>query len=322
MSHPLVVHSKQAHYDVLVCRPSKWGNPFHIGRDGTRSEVIVKYRQWIVQQPELMAALHELRGKRLGCWCSPKACHGDVLAELANESAGLFGVQNCKKNISKAGAPMSKKQNDDDDGDDGDLFIQALSKERQKLMASRGVPGQDQIPKRSKISVVDSLVKMEPTIPRVLSKPIVTGKQLKNLNHILEHPLRSAYTLAIGSFPSDMKAKHMAIMVMNAAIDEHLRNRKPGRSLPLWHRVYGGLGDALRDKPIIDMPSMLIISNLSADSSAFKLEKVRDLLEKFSDIPRIIVTGGEPPVDLFANKLHYPLKSAIYLGPANMVRES
>jgi hypothetical protein len=46
--------------------------------------VIAKYRAWIVTQPELMAALPQLRGKDLVCWCAPAACHGDVLLELAN----------------------------------------------------------------------------------------------------------------------------------------------------------------------------------------------------------------------------------------------
>jgi hypothetical protein len=40
-----------------------------IGRDGSRDEVITKYRAWIVRQPALMAALHELRDKDLVCWC-------------------------------------------------------------------------------------------------------------------------------------------------------------------------------------------------------------------------------------------------------------
>lgn len=79
-----VVHCKRDPHDVYIGRPSKWGNPFAIGRDGTRDEVVAKYREWVQQQPELMAALPELRGKVLGCWCSPKACHGDVLLELAN----------------------------------------------------------------------------------------------------------------------------------------------------------------------------------------------------------------------------------------------
>lgn len=79
-----VVHCKKERFDVYIGRPTKWGNPFHIGKDGTRKEVIAKYKQWIVKQPHLMDALHELRGKRLGCWCSPQKCHGDVLAELAD----------------------------------------------------------------------------------------------------------------------------------------------------------------------------------------------------------------------------------------------
>jgi hypothetical protein len=44
-------------------------NPFVLGRDGARDDVIAKYRAWIVRQPALMAALHELRGKDLVCWC-------------------------------------------------------------------------------------------------------------------------------------------------------------------------------------------------------------------------------------------------------------
>lgn len=78
-----VVHVKRDPYDVYIGRPGKWGNPFQIGRDGTREEVIRKYREWIMTQPELLAALPELRGKVLGCWCKPAACHGDVLKELA-----------------------------------------------------------------------------------------------------------------------------------------------------------------------------------------------------------------------------------------------
>jgi hypothetical protein len=35
-------------------------------------------------QPDLMARLPELKGKVLGCWCAPEACHGDILSEFAN----------------------------------------------------------------------------------------------------------------------------------------------------------------------------------------------------------------------------------------------
>jgi hypothetical protein len=76
--------TKPAADRVYVGRPSKWGNPFVIGRDGSRDEVIAKYRAWIVRQPALMAALPELRNKSLVCWCAPERCHAEVLIELAN----------------------------------------------------------------------------------------------------------------------------------------------------------------------------------------------------------------------------------------------
>lgn len=84
MNHPLVVHLSKARYDVRIDRATKWGNPFRSGKDGDRPSVICKYEVWLKQQPLLMAALPELRNKILGCWCAPKACHGDVLARLAN----------------------------------------------------------------------------------------------------------------------------------------------------------------------------------------------------------------------------------------------
>lgn len=83
MSETRVVHCKKSRYDVYIGRPSKWGNPFEIGKDGNRAEVIAKYRRWIHTQPELLAEVHTLHGKTIACWCAPQACHGDVLAELA-----------------------------------------------------------------------------------------------------------------------------------------------------------------------------------------------------------------------------------------------
>ena len=85
-SMPFVVHMKRDRYDVYVGRPTLWGNKFEIGKDGTREEVIAKYEQWVRDRPGFVEMVkRELRGKVLGCWCSPKACHGDVLARIANE---------------------------------------------------------------------------------------------------------------------------------------------------------------------------------------------------------------------------------------------
>lgn len=83
-----VVHCKKDKFDVYIGRPSKWGNPFEIGRDGTRGEVIAKYKNYILNNPSLLSCLHELKGLTLGCWCSPLPCHGEVLIELYNEIYG------------------------------------------------------------------------------------------------------------------------------------------------------------------------------------------------------------------------------------------
>ena len=62
--------------------------PFVNGRDGDRTTVIAEYRGWVRDQPELMAALPELRARNLVCFCAPAACRGDVLLELAS-AAGV-----------------------------------------------------------------------------------------------------------------------------------------------------------------------------------------------------------------------------------------
>ena len=92
MNPTLVVRCQGGAYDVYIGRGSKWGNPFsHVWSStypvtvvATREEAITRYREWIQTQPRLLASLHELRGKRLGCWCAPLRCHGEVLAELAD----------------------------------------------------------------------------------------------------------------------------------------------------------------------------------------------------------------------------------------------
>jgi hypothetical protein len=71
---------------VYIGRPSIWGNPFTIGRDGTREEVIEWHEVWFMKHPDLIArAKSELKGKHLICFCAPEACHGDLLLKIANE---------------------------------------------------------------------------------------------------------------------------------------------------------------------------------------------------------------------------------------------
>jgi len=81
-----IVNLNKNEYTVYIGRGSIWGNPFIIGKDGTRKEVIEKCKQHVMNSPELMKRLHELEGETLGCFCKPKLCHGDVLIELIEEN--------------------------------------------------------------------------------------------------------------------------------------------------------------------------------------------------------------------------------------------
>lgn len=83
-----VVHCRKHQYDIYIGRPSKWGNPFMIGRDGDRDDVIEKYKAWIKTQEQLLDSLRELKDKVLGCYCAPLPCHGDILKELIEDKYG------------------------------------------------------------------------------------------------------------------------------------------------------------------------------------------------------------------------------------------
>ena len=86
---------------VYVGRPTKWGNPFVVGRDGTAAECLQMYtalaggllcltsRASVASQEKARAAMEaarrELRGKDLACWCAlGRPCHAGVLLEIAN----------------------------------------------------------------------------------------------------------------------------------------------------------------------------------------------------------------------------------------------
>lgn len=78
-----VVNVRSEEADVMIDRSSRWGNPYRIGRDGDRAEVIRKYKQHLWEQMKAGEVTEQdllaLKDYRLGCWCKPAACHGDVL---------------------------------------------------------------------------------------------------------------------------------------------------------------------------------------------------------------------------------------------------
>lgn len=86
---PKVYNMKTGGYPedaVFIGRPTIYGNPFIIGRDGSRADVCRMYKRHVQEHPELVAEIKKnLKGKNLVCYCKPAMCHGDYLLEVANE---------------------------------------------------------------------------------------------------------------------------------------------------------------------------------------------------------------------------------------------
>lgn len=85
---------KNEPYDVYIGRGSKWGCPYTIIKDrptlateivDSKEVALSKYKEYVLNSPELLDSLDELEGKTLGCFCKPEKCHGDILLELLSK---------------------------------------------------------------------------------------------------------------------------------------------------------------------------------------------------------------------------------------------
>lgn len=86
----IVVNLKKEPYDVYIGRLGLFGNPHPIGwcaicrESHDRRSCIEAYRKHFRQAIRDRAwrkEVEQLKGKRLGCFCKPQACHGDVIRE-------------------------------------------------------------------------------------------------------------------------------------------------------------------------------------------------------------------------------------------------
>lgn len=93
MTRTTVVNIRTHKCDVYIGRAGcgedgYWGNPFFIGKDGDRQQVLslywAYYRNRMMDDPEFLSKLQKLIGKRLGCFCAPLGCHGNAIAEYLN----------------------------------------------------------------------------------------------------------------------------------------------------------------------------------------------------------------------------------------------
>lgn len=151
---------------------------------------------------------------------------------------------------------------------------------------------------------------------------IPKSRQIAHLNDVCNKPFANPYIMVVASMPNDAKAKLTAAAIMERAVTDHIRGKQGkltySRSLPLWHTLTGSFADELRDSRE-ESPSLLILSNVSTDSSNVKIEKLRDILEKFNSTPRIVVLTGSDPITFVNTRLRVAINYCLYLSTSHKV---
>jgi hypothetical protein len=96
---------------VYVVRPAVLGNPYVIGSDGSRHDVLDKYRAWLREQYRhdgaVRRALRTLAMRYLTdgqltliCWCAPQPCHAEVIRDA------VLGMVQARERAREARAHM------------------------------------------------------------------------------------------------------------------------------------------------------------------------------------------------------------------------
>lgn len=197
-----------------------------------------------------------------------------------------------------------------------------FTKEREKLLLACGLDRLVLANKRLTYDLADNVASFKPAVSGVKTRNIGEPKQMEYYARIMSNPLKGSGTYVLNSFPTDLRAKQLATVIMNKTIDHHndINNKfRKGRNLPMWIKLVGYGGPDLIKQIREVNPCALFISNLNDESTSHKIEKLRDILEVFDSIPKYIITAGQDPLTFFARKLFYPVTAAIRVGSANKV---
>jgi hypothetical protein len=145
---------------------------------------------------------------------------------------------------------------------------------------------------------------------RLNEKTIGSEVQDKSLRMFLDEP-SYPYIYGVSGNPDDGDAKYFAAYL----VQQHMQFMGLKANV-VWHTLYGDFNNRiLREYDEIDgksPPSLIVLSNLTPNSTNVKLEKARDILERFADIPRIVVCAGEDPMSFFTTRLYSPIHALAY----------
>lgn len=142
---------------------------------------------------------------------------------------------------------------------------------------------------------------------RLNDKIFSSDLQVESLERFKRAP-RAPTVYGVASAPNDLKAKYFAAFLVQTFLD-----LAPPNSTVHWEQIYGS---SFQNKALDLEPSLLVITGLCPNSSSTKLEKARDLLEKHSSIPRIVVIAGEDPITFFNTRLYTAVHNLFFSSSA------
>lgn len=178
---------------------------------------------------------------------------------------------------------------------------------------------------RNSFKLEDAIMPFKPKFEAMKTSQVSASKQQLSIERLFDNPLKRQGLTVITSYPTDTRAKMLAANIFAKAIEQYSElapRARAGKSSPVWHRLTGSYQDPYRDGKK-DKPSMIIMSNIVESSSHVKMEKLRDLLEMYSDIPRIVVMGSTmDPITFIGTRLYCLVDNAIYLTGNNVVQKT
>ncbi len=150
------------------------------------------------------------------------------------------------------------------------------------------------------------------TVPGLKPKIVSREAQLEMLEDFLEEPFRPV-TYCVVSAPNDGMAKLLAAYMMQHAVIR----RQSG--MPVWHDLTQSFKNPLLEENT--HANLVVLNNIGSTSTPTKIEKCRDILTHYANVPRIVIATGCDPFMFFTQYLFMPMNACAYMTTDQVKRD-
>lgn len=177
-----------------------------------------------------------------------------------------------------------------------------LDPKRLNILRNRGMNGSVMAQKPFLFKPTSFTSNIEGLKPKAFNQ----SRQIEWFDEFLEEPFRPM-NYCLVSAPNDGLAKMLAAFMMQHA----LAHNSSKVALPLWVDLLGGFENRIVEQKV--NASLLVLNNVGTNSTQPKLEKLRDIIETYSQVPKIVIAHGCDPYQFFCRHLGSPIHALAYL---------